>query len=122
MARLGEGRLPNKINPRVLPIRSPGIATIYWAAGFYEGEGSCSVLTDGVRGYKTMVVSMTQKDPQVLLMLRDYFGGTIYSDRGVSKLVMRGAIGRGFVMTIFKLLSTRRKKQIMIGLLEDGQD
>ena len=88
---------------------------IAWAAGFYEGEGSVqrNNKTPGSPG-----VQIAQKDPAPLLWLRERFGGSVReytrnSDgRAYYKWWLSGTRARGFLFTIFSLLSARRRGQI----------
>jgi hypothetical protein len=101
-------------------LRSPGptepLTThdIAWAAGIYEGEGSCNK-HDG-----TQVVSVPQKDRWILDRLQAKFGGRIDWKKpcgpignGVFRWRLSGVRARGFLQTIFILLSPRRREQIL---------
>jgi hypothetical protein len=68
------------------PTKHPTLNNIYWAAGIYEGEGTCQSTRNCVG------VHITQKDPWILHELQS----------------LRA---RGFLYTIFPLLSPRRKEQ-----------
>ncbi|KKM26830.1 hypothetical protein LCGC14_1580800 [marine sediment metagenome] len=98
-------------------LRNPGHAPavraarddILWAAGVYEGDGSCC------RNNGTEQVSVSQKDDWLLGRLRSLFGGTVrgpYSNH-VSSWVITGARARGFLQSIYGLLSPRRQKQVI---------
>jgi hypothetical protein len=120
LPKLGHGRKPTVTAVRLMPIRSPDTKMICWAAGFYEGEGCCHVGDRG-GGYHRMIIEVAQKDPETLHMLRDYFGGRVtLKDQGIYTWYMSGTLARGFAMTIYSLLSTRRRKQLLIGLTCDG--
>lgn len=83
----------------------PTIQDIFFAAGFYEGEGSCS-------NYQAM---LTQKDPFVLQKMKQLFGGNLRlvdKDTKIYRLTLTGSRARGFLMTIYKFLSPRRQEQI----------
>jgi hypothetical protein len=93
---------------------------VAWAAGIFEGEGSCNPVPP--RGKYTVprqMVGVSQKDPWLLERLKDMFGGHIYlkSDRRNPSPLYRwqidGPRGRGFLLTIYPFLSPRRKEQIM---------
>lgn len=93
------------------------IKEIYWAAGFLEGEGSFA--TRGPYGNYVVAVQV-QCEP--LNRLRRMFGGKIfYSDRyrkshpkwkPVYRWYVSNAAARGVMMTIYSLMSPRRKVQI----------
>ena len=94
--------------PGLEPTKHPALSHICWAAGLYEGEGSCAVYGHA---------KMTQKDSWALQQLRAYFGGSIgrYGQGSGHKYFhwsLSGTMGRGFLMTIYSLLSPRRQEQI----------
>lgn len=78
---------------------------IYWAAGIFEGEGSL------VAPHGSLMTHVTQKDRWILDKLRALFGGTIAPDGAVFKWYLSGARARGFIQTIYILLSPRRQVQ-----------
>ena len=85
----------------------PTIQDIAWAAGIYEGEGSCQK-----KPYST-AVRIRQKDSWLPLRLKVLFGGSIcYRKDGQLDWFASGSRARGFLMTIYKFLSPRRQKQI----------
>jgi len=92
--------------------RDPTTTDIHWAAGIYEGEGT-SAKTGG-----SQVTVVGQKDPWILFRLRAMFGGRVSkeSSREMWRWVISGARGRGFLMTIYGLLSPRRQQQVRIAL------
>ena len=57
-------------------VKRPTAIEVAWAAGIYEGEGSCVTNHSG-SGYESFVASVNQKDPEILYRMRDLFGGTI---------------------------------------------
>lgn len=87
---------------------------VYYAAGIYEGEGNCNKTKTGC------TVNVGQKDPEILHFLRDRFGGVVKSrparEFSFHTWEASGSNARGFLMTIFTLLSRRRKEQIKYGL------
>lgn len=98
----------------------PTIRDLEWAAGFLEGEG-------GFRGERTneqVYVGQVQKEP--LLRLQRLFGGSIRARRAtprdqyqrspLSVWVLCGSRARGLMMTLYTLMSTRRKEQIRVAL------
>lgn len=103
---------PNrKLTTRLAPTQSPSMLDIAWAAGIYEGEGSVSGKNHN-RTSTTVVV--TQKDTWLLERLKQLFGGTTYkiASAPCSRWTLSGPRGRGFLYTIFPLLSPRRRAQI----------
>lgn len=104
------------------PIRFATDLEVAWAAGIYEGEGSCVV---NGHGKKSFSVSVSQKDPELLYRLRDLFGGMVKeypNDRGtnVSKgrpitiyaWRIHGDKARVFLAAIYPYMTARRKAQI----------
>jgi hypothetical protein len=94
---------------RMCPVNSPSMRDIAWAAGVYEGEGTCHA---NIRRTNSITLSISQKDLWLLQRLKMLFGGEIYDARSISMWVLAGARARGFLMTIYALLSPRRQKQI----------
>lgn len=84
---------------------TPCLMDIAWAAGIYEGEGAAN---------KYGGVSVGQNEQWILKKLKRLFGGKIYQYKNYkhSSWYIGGARGRGFLLTIYKFLSPRRKKQI----------
>ena len=96
----------------------PTLLDIAWAAGVYEGEGSCLFNKGSTH------VRIGQNDLWLLERLKALFGGVI----GTSAPDLRyqsgrngvqhhywsatGARSRGFLMTIYSFLSPRRKARI----------
>lgn len=86
-----------------------------YAAGFFDGEGSCAFHNGGLQ------VSVTQNDRECLDKLRRFFGGKVtgpnydktneLSDNPRYAWWIFGPRAHGFLMTIFSLLSKRRQKQ-----------
>ena len=99
------------INRDQAPTLTPGVFDIVWAAGIYEGEGSC----DGGGTYKdSAVVTIGQKDPWLIYKLNRLFGGKV-SKRKTNIYIWRlcGSRARGFLMTIYKFLSPIRQNKII---------
>lgn len=93
---------------------SPSVAELYWAAGFLEGEGAffCS-------NAKQVCITAAQVQREPLDKLLRWFGGCISEKppRGLGKqLVYRWAVygkrAASVAMTLFDLMSTRRRAQI----------
>lgn len=95
------------------PVRKPSVLDIAWAAGIYEGEGSCNTAV----GHKSaFTVQVTQKDPEFLYKLRDLFGGSVkgYNNGGfwINHWRVSGNKARAFLGAIYPMLTSRRKEQI----------
>lgn len=93
---------------------SPGLREIEWAAGFLEGEGSFSVGRAGDQH-----VSAHQVNPEPLLKMARFFGGNIHCRvrknpryQPVHVWQVSGGRARGIAMTLYALMSTKRKNQI----------
>lgn len=103
------------------PTRQTTTPDLYWAAGLLDGEGSFRNPMGG-----SEVVNCWQKDPELLFKLGEIFGGRVYMCRrkvqeGKHRNVLHawsvyGPTARGVMMTLFKLMSTRRKGQIVRSL------
>jgi len=96
--------------------KAPTALDVAWAAGIYEGEGSC--VAGGTKG-KSFSVTVTQKDPELLYRLRDFFGGGIklYNVGDQRRFqcycwAICGDRARAFLGTIYPFLTARRKAQI----------
>ncbi len=105
-----------KQNPKLKATKIPSNLEIAWAAGIFEGEGCCTTSGHGKRSF---VVSVSQKDPELLYRLKDLFGGAIrfykrgtHGQFGIFNWVVCGDLGRVFLTCIFQLLTARRKGQI----------
>jgi hypothetical protein len=107
-------------DPLLAPTKHPEMKDIYWAAGFYEGEGSYVA-----NKQKTKVtgsgIKIMQKQKWPLEYMRDFFGGSLclYTKKSGTKVgqqywwwTLHGPRARGFIMTIYSLLSPRRQGQI----------
>lgn len=114
--------------PRLNATKVPTEAEIGWAAGIYEGEGTCCSKAT-VRRIKGRVyhgaadyLSVTQKDCEILNRLRDLFGGSVYEysltenhkykGRTFYRWTLHGQRARNFALAIYPWLSARRKEQI----------
>lgn len=98
------------------PTIRPTSLDIAWAAGFYEGEGSCSQVGRKQQGFHA---SICQKDAESIVRLRDFFGGSIKlynvgKDRRfpIYKWSVCGNRGRIFLLAIYEYLTSRRKVQV----------
>ena len=87
---------------------------IVWAAGIYEGEGSCYSSQP-----RNCTVSVSQKDRWLLDRLRSRFGGTVHTeDRksregGAHEWKAHGIRAVEFLTEIYLYLSPRRQEQIL---------
>lgn len=96
---------------------TPTIRNLEWAAGLYEGEGSCSC---GNRPGDGFQVTMTQNNIEPLDRMHRLFGGRKpYLSRPATgnrsdqhRWYASGCRARGIVMTLYPLLSTKRQAQI----------
>ena len=93
--------------------QKPAVRDIAWAAGFYEGEGSCRLSRCG--GISASTVQVNKEPLERMLRL---FGGSLHSvERKSANLpiwywLVCGIRARGFLQTIYALLSERRKAQV----------
>lgn len=99
----------------------PTAIDIAWAAGIYEGEGSCVAsgekASDGSR--RSFAVNVPQKDPEILYKLCGLFGGRISLFNVKSRTrfpiyhwVNCGDRARAFLTAIYPFLTAKRKAQI----------
>jgi hypothetical protein len=109
------GRKVGWMKPGLEARAHPSLLDIAWAAGVYEGEGTCG---------RNSEVSVTQKDRWILERLQYLFGGHICKSgpsRTCSLWQISGSRGRGFLMTIFSFLSPRRKAQARLTLVRERE-
>lgn len=101
-------------DPALCATRSPALNDLAWAAGIFEGEGCVHFQSD------TVGLTVTQRDPWILVKLRDLFGGRItgpqrsnakLSPHPIYRWKIYGARARGFLLTIFTWLSPRRRSR-----------
>jgi hypothetical protein len=100
------GRPSGWRDPAVQRTVKPTSLDLAWAAGIYEGEGSCYY------GH-TEQASVAQKGLWLTSKLQALFGGSVCvcaDDLHVWQVY--GARARGFLMSIYGLLSPRRQEQI----------
>src|SRR5262249_40034333 len=84
-----------------------------WSAGFLEGEGRFPA------GGST--VTANQKEPECLERLRQMFGGRLDwrpegGTYGIYVWYVNGPAARGLMMTLYSLMSSRRRDQIRASL------
>jgi len=104
---------PQRLNPLHAPSIKPLIEDIRWAAGFYEGEGTCTFI-ERIPGHGSERAAIVQVNEWPLKWMRERFGGHIGGTRGRSwqQWQIYGARARGFLQTIYVLVSPRRQEQI----------
>jgi len=107
---MSEARL-GKLHIRTAPTERPTNRDIVWAAGFYEGEGYVT---------SRLQARISQVNPWPLERMRALFGGSVYTythpsrpnEQPCTVWALSGSRARGFLMTIYSLLSPRRQAQI----------
>lgn len=85
---------------------------IIWAAGIYEGEGTCGRSGASRTGMRCEQVSIVQKDRWLVDRLYALFGGGVSRNRESWLWNLSGARARGFLMSIYQFQSPRRQAQI----------
>jgi hypothetical protein len=101
---------PNR--PELEATKIPTAIDIAWSAGIYEGEGCCRNCGKGKRGF---MISVGQKDPELLYRLRDWFGGNIQDQSPKHDFRLWNACGdraRIFIALIYGYMTARRRSQI----------
>lgn len=103
---------------------SPSQADLAWAAGFLEGEGNFS--TNFNRKHPSQCVRAVQKNMEPLYRLQRMFGGSVgatHMSRGVEgartaygEWRAYGVRARGIMMTLYSLMSARRREQVAFAL------
>ena len=105
--------IPGRLTPSLAPSVYPSTNDIRWAAGFYEGEGTCMFIErrPGAGSERAAIVQVNQWP---LIWMRERFGGSICGTRGRNwkQWQIYGARARGFLQTIYILVSPRRQEQI----------
>jgi hypothetical protein len=89
----------------------PSVIDIAWSAGIFEGEGTVRMCG---RGKRSLAVAVVQKDPEILIRMREWFGGSVCGPNSNSVFVWNicGDRARIFVALIHSYLSARRKIQV----------
>ncbi len=102
------GRKLGYLKPSLAPTETVTNREILWAAGFFEGDGCAYRHRDGA------TASIGQKTRWPLEFMQRYFGGgvTPHGTPGNLQWRLTGARARGFLQTIYELVSPRRRKQI----------
>ncbi len=95
--------------------RHPSQRELGWIAGFLEGEG-CFNTAGSNPG--TQRVTAVQKQREPLLRLQELLGGRVYPRfrDGCFGWSVTGARARGIMLTLYALMSPRRKDQIRAAL------
>jgi hypothetical protein len=102
-------------NPELNPTKVPTAIDIAWAAGIYEGEGHLRQ-----QRYGAATAQVTQKEPEILYKLRDWFGGavrfaqcsTVPIEHQCHLWRVCGDKSRLFIAQVYGFLSSRRKAQV----------
>lgn len=110
-------------------IKFPTLRDIEWAAGFCEGE---ACFTKAGRTQAVLLPQTRSREP--LQKMLDLFGGTIrkvksqknrkFGIKGKASELwsIHGSRARGFMMTVYTLMSPRRQKQIRKALDINGDN
>lgn len=85
---------------------------LYWAAGFLEGEGSFVACGP----YKQPRISCPQLQRAPLERLQRLFGGGICDSERISTWYCAGPLAAGLMMTLWTLMSPKRREQIEAAL------
>lgn len=87
---------------------------IGWVAGFLEGEGCFNW------AQRRLSVNTTQKDWEPLVRLQEVVGGTLRQYKNRKQMLWRhvvtGPQAAGLMMTVYTLMSARRRDQIKTAL------
>lgn len=93
---------------------------LYWAAGFIEGEGSF-IFSRRAR-WGNARISVPQVEIEPLHRLQRLMGGTICTEKGpngrfrIFRLQIDGHVAVGWMMTLWTLMSAKRRSQIEAAL------
>jgi len=101
-----------KIASKYKATKKPTSQEIAWAAGFYEGEGWCTCSKDP---YLNVCAQIGQKQKWPIEQIVSLFGGRMRERRNSPtpwQWTVQGPRAVGFLMTIYKFLSPRRKEQV----------
>lgn len=102
-----------KLSDKTAPSKSPTRDDIVWAAGIFEGEGTCRDQT----GNGSPQASVSQNDSGWLTnRLESLFGGTSTKYNKTWKWTVCGSRARGFLLTIYTLLSPQKQEQVKSAL------
>lgn len=94
---------------------------LYWAAGFLEGEGSFGRCSGPARNNGQLRITCHQVEKEPLIRLKALFGGLVMGPHRTPtrpihlwSLQYRSAVGA--MMTLYPLMSMKRKSQIRAAL------
>lgn len=115
----------NHYNPAYDAKRPPTELEVAWAAGLYEGEGSChKPSTPGA----SLRINIDQQDTEILHRLTEYFGGNIaertrkqttlpdgryFDSARCSVWYISGRRAEFFIAKVWPYMSQRRRAQIL---------
>ena len=90
--------------------REPTELEVAWAAGFYEGEGSCGCSPKA----KSLHVSLPQHNVEPLIKLKQLFGGGIHTPVSGRPSIWQiyGPRAYRFLEAIYPYLSEKRQAQV----------
>ena len=100
-----------KPDPSLDRMRFPTELEKAWVSGFWQGDGSVANSTRN-RGFRSLRVSVYQKEKYPLLLLRECWGGSIRPDKDKWNWSACGARAEEFLNDIIEWASPRRIKQI----------
>lgn len=101
---------PNR--PELDATKVPTAIDIAWSAGVYEGEGTARLCG---RGKRSLAISVPQLEPEILLRMRDWFGGSVCAPSGKNPCFVWHICGdraRIFIALIHSFLSAKRRIQV----------
>src|SRR5881409_2724264 len=106
---------------------NPTIRDVAWAAGFLDGEGHFGTTTVNRNGCNTQQITARQNEREPLDQMARLFGGRVaYVSQRSNKLArapgiwswgVYGGRARGLMLTLYPLLTARRKLQVETALL-----
>lgn len=98
----------------------PTMADLHWAAGFLEGEGTF------INSGNIQIHASQTHEHEPIYKLQKLFGGTIIIKKAIRNIKSQlrwsacGVRARGVALTLYSLLSPRRKNQIVKMLREES--
>ena len=106
-----------QLNPKLKPTEKATIHDICWAAGIFEAEG----IFDLPKNSNSNRIHVVQKDEWLPTRLRALFGGSLYKLNrkqcpGLFQWSCSGSRARGFLQSIYGLMSPKRQEQIKVCL------
>jgi hypothetical protein len=101
------------------------IKELYWAAGFWEGEGTCCCVGKK-HNASSLQITAKQVNPEPLYRLQRVLGGKVTGPykrpasyrncQPIYEWIATGVYAAGVMMTLYSLLSMRRRNQLLIAL------